>query len=85
MDKRIAQFILDPAGRLRLIPLSCCVVLAAAIFATSAGAFDRAPIPVGGLYADGWGQSTTTAERGLYRRYPGIRSVYCVGVLIRGD
>jgi hypothetical protein len=42
MDKRIAQFILDPAGRLRLIPLSCCVVLAAAIFATSAGAFDRA-------------------------------------------
>jgi hypothetical protein len=57
-------------------------VLAALTVAATATAFDRPPVSVVGLTPDGWGQSTTAAQRQLYARYPGISSVYCIGVRI---
>lgn len=58
--------------------------LVAALAAGTAGAYDRQPIALGGLYPDSWGQSTGSAQRQLMNRYPGIRSSYCIGVLMKG-
>ena len=62
--------------------LAMAIVLAGAILATSALAFDRPPISVAGLTSDGWGQSVTGGERQLRGRYAGIRQVYCEGVIL---
>jgi hypothetical protein len=57
----------------------------AAVLVATASAFDRQPVPVGGLTPDSWGQSTTKAQTALEGRYPGITVVYCAGALIAGD
>lgn len=69
--------------RLLLAALLATTTVAAA--ATTASAFDRPPVPLNGLVADGWGQSTTKAETYLRTRYPGIRGDFCLGVTIPGD
>ncbi len=68
----------------RVIRVLAAGALAGA-FACSAFGFDRPPVSVAGLKADGWGQSTTTAERLLKDRFHGITVVYCAGITIPGD
>lgn len=48
-------------------------------------AYDRKPIVLYGLYADGWGNSTSNAEEALLKRYAGIRTVWCTGVIMGDD
>jgi hypothetical protein len=67
-------------GLLVLVALACGLVLV-----SGASAYDRQPIAVSGLYADGWSQSTTAGEKALMRRYPGIYSAWCTGALINGN
>jgi len=54
--------------------------------ASSASAYDHSPITVYGLYADGWGATTSNAAYNLRYRYHGILpGVYCTGAVIAGD
>jgi hypothetical protein len=65
-------------------PSSSAVLLITIVFVASAGAFDRPPVPINGLRADAWAQSTTMAEKLLRQRYPGIRATFCLGVVLPG-
>src|SRR5215467_8795344 len=63
-------------------------VLVAAVlaFAGTSSAYDHSPITVYGLYADGWGATTSNAAYNLRYRYHGIQpGVYCTGAVIAGD
>jgi hypothetical protein len=46
--------------------------------------YDREPVALSGLKPDRWGVSITGAENYLYRRYAGIASVRCRGVIMLG-
>jgi hypothetical protein len=68
--------------------ITLLVVVAVAVTAAvpaAVNAFDRKPVTVSGLTPDNWGQSTTRAESQLHARYPGIKVVYCAGVIMAGD
>jgi hypothetical protein len=60
-------------------------ILTVAVGAVGARAYDRQPIVLSGLYGDGWGNSTSKAERALLTRYAGIRTVWCEGVIMAED
>jgi hypothetical protein len=60
------------------------VGLVASAFAAGAGAYDRRPVTMYGLYPDGWYQTVTNAERNLHSRYPGIKTAYCLGLQMSG-
>ena len=70
---------------MRWITSSLCVLVTATFVTAGASAFDRKPMTIGGLTADGWGQSTTGAQRLLKGRYPGISLVYCEGIKLAGS
>jgi hypothetical protein len=61
------------------------VGVACVVTAKTAGAYDRSPVTLSGLYADGWGVSITGAEQNLTKRYGGIYRDYCLGVIMKGD
>jgi hypothetical protein len=64
--------------------LASAVVLAAAVFASGASSLDRLPVTIAGTTPDGWGYTTTGAERDLHRRFAGIENAYCVGAILAG-
>lgn len=70
---------------IRTALLTACLAGALGPLAGSASAYDRPPIPLTGLHPDRWGQSVTSAESNLKRRYPGISSVTCFGAVIPGE
>ncbi len=59
-------------------------VVAAAVMASSALAFDREPIRLRQLKPDGWGNSTTSSARDVRRRYKATGATYCTGVIMIG-
>jgi len=72
--------------RFALIGLvAMAVAVGAAVSPVSASVtYDRRPVALSGMTPDGWGQSNTSAQEGLYERFAGIRSVRCTGVIILG-
>jgi hypothetical protein len=66
-----------------LISVSVMLAVGMTVVA-SVAAYDRPPVPINGLQPDAWGQSTTKAEGLLRARYPGIRSTFCLGVVLPG-
>jgi hypothetical protein len=71
--------------RAALVALAALLLVAvAAGTARGAAAYDRSPIHLNGLTPDGWGTAVTSADRNARNRYPGIASLYCVGVIMNG-
>src|SRR5256885_2369321 len=64
--------------------LIALVAALVAIAAPSANAYDRQPVTLGGFTPDGWGNTISNAESNLHRRYAGIATVYCIGIIMRG-
>jgi len=66
----------------RAIVLIALVALAVPALASS---YDRQPVVLSGLTADDWGGTNTRAQGSLLERFPGIKSVRCTGVIMRGQ
>lgn len=71
--------------RVELLTLAALLLVAtAAGSAQGAEGYDRSPIHLNGLTPDRWGTAVTSADRNARNRYPGIASLYCVGVIMNG-
>ena len=67
----------------RLLSLTALAVATLTVASTASG-YDRKPVRMYGLSPDGWGQTITSAEINLRRRYTGVHGVYCVGAIMVG-
>jgi hypothetical protein len=71
-------------SRIIRVAIAGAIVAVALAAVSSAGAYDRTPVRVSGLTPDSWGWATTSAQRALHNRYPGVSSDYCLGVVMIG-
>ena len=61
------------------------VVLVALAVVAAAQAYDRQPIRLSGLKPDNWGNTHLNAQNDLKRRYDGLRTAWCTGVIMVGQ
>lgn len=64
---------------------ACATFVAIAVLVAASSASARKPYVVNGVSSDGWGSTSSSAERNLHSRYPGIATVTCFGAIISGD
>jgi hypothetical protein len=71
--------------RMKVKVVMCAALFAALVGVTAASAYDRLPVKIDHATVDGFGATTSVAEKKVRTRYRSAKSIRCVGAVVKGS